>query len=155
MVVHGSGRTLDGCMRVQIEIVLEWVGDAGLDQGARKRVLVAVTLILLREESHVMTLASDDHDERHVERWIGALNQSLHVVDLLLDHVQVLAFADTVTEVDDTAWKLATADLRDPCLQHRLQHRVDVVRRDHLHAETIRLARRSVSVKESVTERIP
>ncbi len=48
MVVHWTSSPLDSGVRAKVEIILVWVGNEVLNESAWQRVVVAVTLALLR-----------------------------------------------------------------------------------------------------------
>lgn len=57
VVVDRASCTLEGGVGAHIEVVLEWVGDSGLDQGTWQRVAVSVSAsVVLGEEAHVVAL---------------------------------------------------------------------------------------------------
>lgn len=143
VVVDRTSGTLEGVVAAQEEVVLEWVGDTTLHQGTRQG--VAVLVALLGEEADVMALGAHNDNELGVVGWISRLEESLHVGNLLLEDVSVLALGDTVAKVDDRLWELAVANNLHPVLNKSLELSVDDVCVDHLHAEAIRLAGSSVA----------
>jgi len=82
LVVDGTSSTLDSGVSAEVEVVLEGLSDASLNERARKRVGVLVTTAL-REEANVMTLGSDDDQESGHNVDLG--EGLLHGGDLLVD----------------------------------------------------------------------
>ena len=82
LVVDGTSSTLDSGVSAEVEVVLEGLSDASLNECARKRVGVLVTTAL-REEANVMTLGSDDDQESGHNVDLG--EGLLHGGDLLVD----------------------------------------------------------------------
>jgi hypothetical protein len=58
VVVHRTSCALDGAVRTQVEVVLEWRSDASLDERSREAVAVLISLPapVLREEAVMMAL---------------------------------------------------------------------------------------------------
>ena len=150
VVMHRTRSALDRSVRVEIEVVLERVGNSSLNESAWQWVLIPVTPSLLWEEADVVTLAAYYHHEWDVEAGIRGLDQVPHVLNLLLEDVLILAFGHAIAEIEDPLGKLTLAYSRHPGLQQWLEHRRDIVRRYHLNAVAVRLAGGGISQAQHV-----
>lgn len=149
VVVGWTSGTLDGGVGAQVEVILVRVSDTLLDERSRKRVAVAVAF--LGEEADVVALATDNDHERDVEVRVRSAQELLHVGNLLLEDVDVLALGDTVADVHDALRELALTDGLHPVLDHGLEAGRPGVFHDHLNAEAVGLAGSSIAASKSVS----
>ena len=98
----------------------------------------------------MVALAGDDDHKRNVQTGVSGLEQRLHVRNLLLQNVGVLLLGNTIAEVENAGRETAVANRLHPVLDVRLQHGVDVVCLDHLHAISVGFAGGSVTSANGV-----
>jgi hydroxypyruvate isomerase len=88
--MDGSSSALDSDVTAEVKVKLERMSAASLDQGSRKRVVVAITLADVREEANVVALAGDDDSELGQLLAAELLEALLHIADFLFKHGGVL-----------------------------------------------------------------
>jgi hypothetical protein len=84
--MHRPSRALQSDMAHEVKVVLEWVCDAGLDQGTRQSIAVPVSVRSFWEHAHMMSLRANDNEE-FAFVFAEGLEKRLEVTDFLFKNL--------------------------------------------------------------------
>ena len=133
-----ASSALDSGVRVEVEIILEWMCDILLDKNPRTwvQILISCWTTFFGKEANVMAFGGDNHNKSNLVssvlyedlywsvtnllvvdifvRFIKCTPDALDMLHLLLNDMLVLAFGDTITEVEELQRHTSHADFRHP-----------------------------------------
>lgn len=168
MVVHRTCGSLKGSVGAQVKVVLERMSDILLHQSPRHRIAISISpksIVRLGEEANMVPLRGDNDNElglfvtssanippplviwlkSHIPPNENGLECITHISNFLLQHVLVLAFGNSITEVVDVRGRETAIDRCHPMPDKWQQKHPDVGRRNHLDATPISLASCGIS----------
>jgi len=91
---------------IQVEVVLKWMSDIAFDKSTREWISILIgssSVAFLGEETDMVALCTNCHSPFKTLDWRAekGFQLTLHLINLLVKDVSVLAFGNAITEVVD------------------------------------------------------